>query len=205
MVQTQNDVGTDSKSSAMRPFDETAWRGRVWPPLLVAASAVLTTVFTCITPFAAFAVVAATSLSRWSAVWLSVVVWLANQAVGYGVLHYPWTGRSAAWGVAIGGAAVVATLAAHWTVGRLGAFRPSLRALGAFVSAFVLYQLTLYAVAVSSLGGTTAFVPAIVGQVLLVNAVTLVGLHGLGGLLAFTRSWTLRRRSEVSRARVASR
>ena len=160
-------------------FDEGRWRRRAWLGLLVAASAALSMVYTCITPFAAFAVIGAASLSRWNAVAFTVLLWLTNQAVGYGVLDYPWTARGAAWGVALGGAAVVGTLAAHWTVSRLGAFRPSVRALGAFVPAFALYQLTLYAVAVSILGGTGAFVPAIVGRVLVVNALTLVCLHEL--------------------------
>jgi len=48
-----------------------------------------------------------------------------------------------------------------------------------FAAAFVLYELALYAAAVSMLGGAEAFAPAIVGQVLFVNAVTLVGLVGL--------------------------
>jgi hypothetical protein len=190
---------------SLTAFDETAWRRRFWLGLLIAASAALSMAFTCITPFAAFAVIGATSLSRGNAVGLTVVLWLANQAVGYGVLHYPWTARSFAWGVAIGGAAVMGTLAAHWTVARLGAFRSSVQALGAFVPAFALYQLTLYAVAVSILGGVGAFVPAIVGRVFLVNAVTLVCLHGLEQLVAAARYSAFRRRSEVAPARVASR
>jgi hypothetical protein len=184
---------------------EAAWLRRVWLGLLIAASAALSTVFTCITPFAAFAVIGATSLSRWSAVGLTVVLWLANQAVGYGVLHYPWNANSFAWGVAIGGAAVIGTLAAQWTVARLGAFRSAVQVLVAFGPAFALYQLTLYAVAVSILGGTGAFVPRIVGQVFLVNTVTLVGLYGLDQLLASARSLTRRRSASVSPARFASR
>jgi hypothetical protein len=156
----------------MRPiaFYETAWRRRFWLGLLIAASAALSMVFTCITPFAAFAVIGATSS-----------------------------------GIAIGAAAVLGTLVAHWTVARLGAFRSSVQVLAAFVPAFALYQLTLYAVAVSILGGTAAFVPEIVGRVFLVNAVTLVGLYGLNRVAAAARYLTLRGRAEVSPARFASR
>ena len=80
---------TDERRVAIGPtaVDETAWRRRFWLGLLIAASAALSMAFTCITPFAAFAVIGATSLSRWNAVGLTVVLWLANQAVGYGVLH----------------------------------------------------------------------------------------------------------------------
>ena len=166
----------------MRPpgFDESAWRRHSWLGLLIAASAALSLVFTCITPFAAFAVIGATSLSRWNAVRLTVVLWLANQAVGFGVLHYPWTARTVAWGVAIGGSAVVGTLAAQWAVARLGAFRPWVQALGAFV-------------------------PEIVGRVFVVNALTLACLHGLNQLVAAAGYSALRGRSEVSPARFVSR
>jgi hypothetical protein len=33
-------------------------------------------------------------------------VWLANQAIGFGLLHYPWTASSFGWGVTIGVAAL---------------------------------------------------------------------------------------------------
>ena len=132
-------------------------------PLLIAASAALSTWFACITPFAAFGVIAATTLSRRNALGLTVAVWLANQAVGFGVLHYPWTGDSVAWGVAIGGAAVIGTLTAQWTIARLGSSRSPVQVLAAFVSSFALYELALYAVAVFSLGGTRAFAAPIVG------------------------------------------
>jgi hypothetical protein len=78
----------------------TAWPRPLWLGVLVAAGAVLTMAFACVTPFAAFAAIAAVTLSRRDAVLLAVALWLANQAVGYGVLHYPWNARSAAWGLA---------------------------------------------------------------------------------------------------------
>jgi hypothetical protein len=177
-----------------------AWLRPGWLGLLIAASAALTTVYTCITPFAAFAVIAATTLSRGHALALTVAVWLANQAVGFGVLHYPWTVKTLAWGVAIGGGAIIGTVAAQWTVARLGSLRSPLRALAGFVSAFALYQLALYAVALSILGGTGAFAPRIIGQVLLVNAVTFVGLFGLGQLVEAVGSLGRRRSAQTSPA-----
>jgi hypothetical protein len=171
--------------------------------LLIAASAALTTVYTCITPFAAFAVIAATTLSRRHALSATVAVWLANQVVGFGVLHYPWTPNTFVWGIAIGGAAIAGMLAAQWTVARVGSLRSPVRALGGFVSAFVLYQLALYVVAVSILGGTGAFTPRIIGQVLLVNAVTLVGLSGLHQLVAAAGFIARRRRAAPAPARFA--
>ena len=41
--------------------------------------------------------------------------------------------------------------------------------------AFAVYESALYATAVSMLGGTAAFAPGIIAQVLGVNVVTLVG------------------------------
>lgn len=181
---------------------DVAWLHPLWLGLLIAASAALTTVYTCITPLAAFAGIAAATLSRHQALSCTVVVWLANQAVGFGVLNYPWTAKTFAWGVAIGGAAVTGTLAAQWTVGRLGSFRLPTQTLAAFGAAFALYQLTLYAVAVSLLGGTGAFAPRIIGQVLLVNAVTLVGLFGLNRVVA-AAVFLSRRRAYAFPARFA--
>jgi len=186
----------------MAPIDA-RWFSPLWLGLLVAASAMLTVVYTCITPFAAFAVIAATTLSRGWAVGAIVAVWLADQAVGFGVLSYPWTAKTFAWGVAVGAAAVIGTLAAQWTVHRLDSFRAPVRVVTAFVSAFALYQLALYAAAATTLGGVGAFVPSIVGRVLVVNALSLVGLVGLHQLVVAAVSLSRRQRVQGSAARVA--
>lgn len=164
---------------------DVTWGGLVLLGLCVVLGAALTPVYACITPFAAFGVLAAATLSRRGALGLTVGVWLANQAVGYGLMSYPWNARSLAWGVALGGAAVLATLAAQWVVARREAWPLPARMAVAFVAAFAVHQLSLYAVAVSILGGTGAFSAAIVGRVLVVNAVTLLGLYGLYQLATF--------------------
>ena len=179
---------------SLRPF---------WFALLVVASAVLTTVYTCITPFAAFAVIAGAALSHRSALALTGAVWLANQAVGFVLLHYPWTLTTLAWGIGIGVAAVLATLAAQWTLATLGGFRAPLPTLAGFASAFAIYQVLLYAVALTPLGGTGAFTAGIIAHVLLINAVTLVGLVGLDQLVQAAGSRTRRRREQTSPARFA--
>jgi len=182
----------------------TVWFRPLWLALLIIAIAALTTGYTCITPFAAFAVIAATTLSRRDAVILAVALWLTNQVVGFGVLNYPWTTSTFAWGVAIGAAAVIGTLAAQWAVRRLAAAPILARMTAGFVAAFVLYEIALYVVAVSMLGGTEAFAPAIVGQVLFANAVTLVGLVALHQLVVIGAAvLSRRRRAQASRARLA--
>jgi hypothetical protein len=178
----------------------TVWFRPLWLGLLITAIAALTTGYTCITPFAAFAVIAATTLSRRDAVILTVALWLTNQAVGFGVLNYPWTAPTLAWGVAIGAAAVIAALVAHAAVRQLAAFHALARMAAGFAGAFVLYEIALYAVAVTMLGGTGAFAPAIVGQVLFVNAVTLVGLVSLHQLVVGASALS-RRRAHASPAR----
>jgi hypothetical protein len=180
-----------------------AWFRPLWLALLIVVSAAITVGFTCITPFAAFGVIAGMTLSRRDAVMLAVALWLTNQAAGFGMLSYPLTAGSVAWGVAIGVAAVIGMLAAHWTVERL-ASRHALARIGvAFVAAFVLYQVVLYAAAVTALGGTEAFTVAIVSQALVVNAVTLVGLVGASQLIAGALGLIRRRRAHAAPARLA--
>ncbi|HEU5304476.1 MAG TPA: hypothetical protein VFU40_07525 [Gemmatimonadales bacterium] len=180
---------------------EAPWFRLLWLGLLVAGSAALTAMDTCITPFSAFAVLAATTLSRRDGLILTVVLWLANQAVGFGVLSYPWTADTLGWGVAIGGAALIGTLAAQWTVHLLDSWRSLGQTVGAFVSAFAHYQLALFALAVPFLGDAGAFAPRIIGQVLVVNAGALIGLVGLSQLM--TAAAALRRRAQASPARFA--
>jgi hypothetical protein len=182
----------------------TVWFRPLWLGLLIAAIAALTTGYTCITPFAAFAVITAVTLSRRDAVILAVALWLTNQVVGFGVLNYPWTSSTFAWGVAIGTAAVIAALSAHWAFRRLAAFHIVARLAAGFAASFALYELALYVVAVSMLGGTEAFAPAIVGQVLFANAVTLMGLVALHQLVvAGAAVLSRRRRAQASPARLA--
>ena len=106
-------------------------------------------------------------------------------------------------GVAIGGAAVLGVLCARWTVRRLDACAAPVRMLAGFGTAFTIYQLALYVVAASWLGGTGAFSPGIIGHVLLVNPVTLVGLLGLGHLVDVVGPLARRRRPHTSPIRLA--
>src|SRR5215813_4367289 len=122
------------------PERDAMWFRPMWLGLLIVISAAITIAFTCITPFAAFAVIAALTVPRRDTVMLAVALWLTNQAVGFGLLHYPWTASTLAWGVVLGVAAVVGTLGALWTHGRLGSLPSLARSVVAFLVAFVLYQ-----------------------------------------------------------------
>ena len=90
-----------------------------------------------------------------------------------------------------------------WTESRSGSFPSVVRACAAFVAAFAVHQLTLYAVAAFVLGGTGAFAPRIVGQILLINAVAFVGLVGLRRLVEAAESFRRRRGAQTSPARFA--
>jgi len=70
----------------------------VWLGLLC-ASALLTAAYTCVTPFAPFAVIAAAALSRRDALLLMGALWLVNQTVGFAWLHYPWTATTSPFGL----------------------------------------------------------------------------------------------------------
>ena len=159
-----------------------AWRHLLWLALLVAASAAFSLGFACAVPLAAFASAAALTLSRADALVLILLVWLANQLVGFCVLSYPWTVSTFAWGIVLGVVAVLATLVSQWTAARLA---ESARALGftvTFLVAFAVYEAALYVVSATLLGGTEVFTGEILGRILAINAAAFVGLLALNRL-----------------------
>jgi hypothetical protein len=178
------------------------WIPPLWIGLSAAVSAMLTAGYTCVVPFAALGVAAAMTLPRREAVVCTLVVWLANQAAGFGLMGYPWTPSTMGWGAVIGVAALAGTLAAQWLRRSLHGWRSSLQAVTVFVVAFALYESILYAAAITMLGGTGAFAPAIMGHVLGVNVVALGGLWALSQLLTVAVS-SYRRRVSASPARFA--
>jgi hypothetical protein len=177
--------------SSQAVSSQAAWRHHVWLALLVVAISAFSFVAACATPFAAFAAVAALTLSRGDAFRITVALWLADQIVGYAIHGYPWTPESFAWGAAIGAAALLATWTARWTVTRLQAAVPLTRALSALLGAFAVYEAALLAVAASGLGGTESFTLRIVTRILAVNVVAFVGLYGLhrvGAMIGLSNS-----------------
>jgi hypothetical protein len=154
-------------------LEPTRMERALWIILTVAGGLCLSPFFACVTPFAALATLAALKLSWRDAIGVVLMVWLANQAIGYGLLAYPWTWDSAAWGFAIGASTVLAVLAARG----LSTTRPAPLAISLpFVGAFVAFQLGLYLAAFVLPGSEMAFSVAVVGHVFLINAITLCGL-----------------------------
>jgi hypothetical protein len=159
------------------PSDMSGTTRRIaWIVLLTLASLAFSYVFACAAPFVALATLAALNVQRRDAYVLTVLVWLANQAVGYGLLNYPRTPDSFAWGIAIGIAALLATRTVvalgprPWQTGPV--FGPAL----GFVGAFAAYELALYAASLVLGGSETAFTLSIVWYVLKVNVMALAGL-----------------------------
>src|SRR5215813_8544451 len=91
--------------------------------LLTASCALASFALACATPFAAFAVVAAAMLPLQTALLAVTGAWLINQAIGFGLLHYPIDANTILWGFAIGMAALAATASAAAVLRTLREFR----------------------------------------------------------------------------------
>jgi hypothetical protein len=159
----------------------------VWMVLLVATGLCLTPFFACVTPFAALATLAALKLTRRDAITVVGLVWLTNQAIGYGLLNYPRNWNSVAWGLAIGASSGLAILAAS----ALSATRPVPFALSLpFVAAFAAFESGLYIVGLMLPGSEGAFSASVIAHIFLINAITLCVLGAIyhlammAGLLA---------------------
>jgi len=165
-------------SSSALPSPVHHW---LWPALLAVAAVGGSWALACVTPFAAFAAILAESERRGTALATVALIWLANQAVGVMLLGYPLDVHSVGWGVAIGGAALVATLAASAVV-RLDLPR-GVRLVLAFAVAFVVYEAALALVGTAT-GELAAFAPATVAQLAALDAAWLVALVALREVLA---------------------
>lgn len=155
-------------------------RRAVWLALIVIGGAGFSPFFACVTPFAALATLAAQNMDRRDGVAAIVLAWLANQVVGYGMLGYPWTGNSLAWGAAIGLATVLGLVAAR----ALSSDRPVRLAVSLpFVAAFAVYEVSLYIASFALGAEPSAFSFAVVRQIAEVNVVALIGLWAVSQLL----------------------
>jgi hypothetical protein len=151
----------------------------VWIALIITSGTCLSPFFACITPFAALATLAALKLNWRDAIVVVALVWLANQAIGYGFLGYPWTWDSVAWGAAIGVSSGLAILAARGLSSRNSV---SLAVSLPFVAAFAAFELGLYLSGLLLPGSEGAFSASVIGHVFLVNAIgfcALIVVHHL--------------------------
>jgi hypothetical protein len=152
------------------------WRHHLWLILLVAASVAFSLGFACATPLAAFSAAAALSLDRRYSLLLTLAVWFANQFVGFTLLRYPWTSNSLGWGLALGIAAILATLAAHWAKRLFKGTTWIADYVAAFLAAFAIFEGVLFVVGLLLLGGMEDFAPGIVGRIFAINSAAFLGL-----------------------------
>ena len=148
----------------------------LWILLPTAASVFVTLGMACATPFAALATLAALHMSRRDGFALIGIAWLADQAVGYGLLGYPRSANSVAWGVILGVSAILALFAARALADRLRGRGVIVTGAAAFAGAFAAYQGVLFVATTGLASGAEAFSAPIVGWVLRVNLLSLAGL-----------------------------
>jgi hypothetical protein len=143
--------------------------------LLTVSCALASFALACATPFAAFAVVAAATLSLRPALLVVAGAWLVNQTIGFGMHHYPVDASTIAWGFVIGAAALAATAASAVALRAVPRMRSPLALILALVCAYGSYEIVLFAAA-PVLGGAEAFTPDIVGRLGLLSFAWLAGL-----------------------------
>lgn len=161
----------------------------VWLLILALAVVAATVALSCVTPFAALAVALTATVGLRASLLVMIFVWLANQAIGFAFFHFPRTPETLLMGIAIGGAAIMGTIAASALLNRMRSGLLLFRLGGALLLSFGVYELLLF-VAVAFLGDLATFRPAIVAELAIVNAVSLVGLVALNEIVAAVcRPW----------------
>lgn len=161
----------------------------IWMMILTLAVIGGTLALSCVTPFAALAVALAGTAGWRASLGVMIAVWFANQVIGFGFFHFPHVVNTLLFGVAIGGAAVVTTIVASVTMKHMSPRAAPLRLGVALLLSFVAYETTLLPAA-AFFGDLETFRPAIVMQLALINAVSLVGMVVLNEVAAaLCRTW----------------
>src|SRR5690606_39101604 len=114
-----------------------------WIVFLALATAVATTVFACAMPFAAIAAVATLYWGRAEALTLVGSAFLANQAMGFGLLGYPHEAQAYYWGIVMGIGAVAGYFAAAGAVSLAAPHGRVAAVLAALPAAFLAYEAVL--------------------------------------------------------------
>jgi hypothetical protein len=161
----------------------------LWMLILTLAAIGGTFALSCVTPFAALAVALAGTVGLRASLGVMIAVWFANQVIGFGFFHFPHTANTLLFGVAIGAAAVVSTIVASVVLKYMSPRSAPLRLSVALVLSFAAYETTLLPAAVF-FGDIETFRPAIVAQLALINAVSIVGMVVLNEVAAMLcRPW----------------
>jgi hypothetical protein len=148
----------------------------LWIILLTAASAVTTFAFSCATPFAALAALAAVHMKRQDGITLMLLSWAVSQGVGFVLLDYPHDAKTFAWGAGLATAAVGAVAVAYMPLPRFRQASAIARLILAYVAAFVAFKFVILLWALVLGGVDTTLDPLIVSRQFFQNAVILAGL-----------------------------
>jgi hypothetical protein len=155
-------------------FSNPAVKRALWVFLIVAGSVGFSFVFACATPFAALAALAALNMPRRDVFSVMGMAWAANQLIGYGLLGYPQTWDSFAWGAAIGIGAGLGAWAAMAAADRMPRSGTVAAVAAAFVAACLAYQAVMFVAGLVLPSG--GFSLSVVAIVLKINAGALIGL-----------------------------
>jgi len=155
--------------------------------LSIVALAIFSVLFTfgfaCAVPLAAFAAISAMSFDRRTALLATGAVWLANQAIGFGLLHYPTDGETLAWGGALGAIGLLSCEAARLVTRRVAGVAG---ACAAFLAAFVAYEGSLFLIN-AAIGQTVEhFAFPVVTRIFLINACAFGGMWALKTIASST-------------------
>lgn len=100
-------------------FDE-AWRSLAtnrWLPPTLLALGTASNVMYAHTPLVAFAVMSGLALARRRAIAVALLLWVLNQAVGFGLRGYPLTATAFTWGALMGLGTLMVVTFASWRPG----------------------------------------------------------------------------------------
>jgi hypothetical protein len=154
----------------------------LWPASLAAGSVLGSWALACVFPFAAFATLAALTMSRRAGLALVASVWAANQAVGFFILSFPWDAQAVGHGIAILGCTLAGFAVARFVAERIR-IGSSLRSVAALASAFAIYLTLMWGYAQVG-GGAENFTLDINAAVALNDTLWFAGLMALRFVLS---------------------
>jgi hypothetical protein len=157
-------------------------KSALWPASLATGSVLGSFALACVFPFAAFATLAALTMSKRSGLALIAAVWAVNQAVGFFVLSFPWDAQAVGHGISILVATFAAFGVASVTADKMSG-NPLISSVTALVSAFVVYEVLLRAYAQFG-GGAENFSAEIIGNIALNDGLWFAGLMALRFVLS---------------------
>jgi hypothetical protein len=154
----------------------------LWGVVLTVLTVASSLAVACGTPFVALAAIGALFLPRRDAILLIGANWLANQAIGFALLHYPHTWDCYLGGVNLLVSAELCAIAAMFANSWLRNAAASLKAVVTFAVAFASYEGLLYAITPAA--HVSDFAAPIVAYIFYVNSIAFVGLLLLKSIAA---------------------